>query len=263
MCRPASCLGLIPLGRPAFHGDGFTEPSAATLGRMQFLIIRHGQSANNHLFATTGSWEGRVPDPGLTELGHEQAARLAAHMLSGRAPRPTVMHTSLMRRAIQTASPIAAAFDLTLHGHAELFEYGGPYEDHIDDGRTHRGASASGLRSLSPHLALPDCADETGWYDGGREGDAECASRAARVADEMIGRYVDTDEVVALVCHQWFGQYLLRALSGLGPDVRTPWFFMDNTSTTAVTHGHIVWGDVVHVDWVNRTDHLEGWQVTN
>lgn len=230
---------------------------------MQFLIIRHGQSANNHLFETTGSWEGRVPDPHLTDKGQEQAARLAAHLATGAQPRPTAIHTSLMRRAIQTAAPIAETFSLPLHGHAELFEYGGPYEDHIDDGRVHRGTGASSLRALTARLTLPACADEGGWYDGGTEGDAECAARASRVAAEMVGRYRGTDDVVALVCHQWFGQYLLRALAGWSTDLGSSWFRLDNTSTSAVTHGPTVLGMTVRIDWINRTDHLDAGLVTN
>ena len=230
---------------------------------MQFLIIRHGQSANNHIFETTGSWEGRVPDPGLTDKGHEQAARLAAHMQGGGVPRPTVIHSSLMRRAIQTAAPIAGAFALPLQGHAELFEYGGPYEDHIDDGHQHRGTGASDLLTLSPHLTLPACADEDGWYDGPIEGDADCAARASRVAVEMFERYRGTDEVVALVCHQWFGQYLLHALAGWGTDLGPALFRLDNTSTTAITHGPTSLGKTVRIDWVNRTDHLGASLVTN
>ncbi|HSN42913.1 MAG TPA: histidine phosphatase family protein [Propionibacteriaceae bacterium] len=229
---------------------------------MQFLIIRHGQSANNHIFETTGSWEGRVPDPHLTDKGLKQAGRLAAHLAGGHQPRPTALHTSLMRRAIQTAAPIADALSLPLQGHAELFEYGGPYEDHIDDGRQHRGTGASALKALSPHLTLPACADEFGWYDGPMERDADCAARASRVAAEMVRRYRDSDEVVALVCHQWFGQYLLRELAGLGPGVNSSWFILNNTSTTAITHGSNTWGDAARIDWVNRFDHLDASLIT-
>ena len=37
------------------------------MGRVKLLIIRHGQSANNLLHATTGSYAGREADPLLTE----------------------------------------------------------------------------------------------------------------------------------------------------------------------------------------------------
>ena len=43
---------------------------------MQFYFIRHGQSQNNWLYSSTGSWEGRTEDPGLTPLGRQQADKL-------------------------------------------------------------------------------------------------------------------------------------------------------------------------------------------
>ena len=44
---------------------------------MQLYFIRHGQSENNALWDRAGPREERCPDPELTDLGHEQARRLA------------------------------------------------------------------------------------------------------------------------------------------------------------------------------------------
>ena len=43
---------------------------------MELYMVRHAQSINNALWDRHQSSEGRLPDPGLTELGNEQAARL-------------------------------------------------------------------------------------------------------------------------------------------------------------------------------------------
>jgi 2,3-bisphosphoglycerate-dependent phosphoglycerate mutase len=44
---------------------------------MQLYFIRHAQSANNALWAGTGSDEGRSHDPELTDTGKKQAGYLA------------------------------------------------------------------------------------------------------------------------------------------------------------------------------------------
>jgi broad specificity phosphatase PhoE len=44
---------------------------------MQLYFIRHGQSANNRLWDTTSSDEGRVEDPELTDAGQQQAKLVA------------------------------------------------------------------------------------------------------------------------------------------------------------------------------------------
>jgi 2,3-bisphosphoglycerate-dependent phosphoglycerate mutase len=84
---------------------------------MQLYFIRHAQSANNKLYEETGSWDGRDSDPELTEMGHEQARRLAEHVacLNGGTPRRdymnrdgrfdfTHLYASPMVRALATAA---------------------------------------------------------------------------------------------------------------------------------------------------------------
>jgi broad specificity phosphatase PhoE len=74
------------------------------------IFLRHGQSEFNLLFSATRRDPG-IPDPRLTPLGHEQAAR-AAETLAGRDIRRIIV--SPYTRALQTASPVAAALGLPL-----------------------------------------------------------------------------------------------------------------------------------------------------
>ena len=87
--------------------------AAATL-----LLVRHGQIAAN----AERIWHGST-DSALTERGREEAARTARH-LAGRAPRPVALYTSPLRRARETAQPIAAQLGLDAQVEPGLAEYG-------------------------------------------------------------------------------------------------------------------------------------------
>ncbi len=71
----------------------------------RMILLRHGQSEFNLLFTATRRDPG-IPDPRLTELGHEQA-HAAAVALVGENIRRIIV--SPYTRALQTAAPIAAA----------------------------------------------------------------------------------------------------------------------------------------------------------
>ena len=85
---------------------------------MQLVFVRHGQPA----------WveDGRsVGDPGLTELGWAQAKHAAAHLASSEVP-TTELVVSPLRRAQETAAPIAEALGLTPTTEEWLAEIAGP-----------------------------------------------------------------------------------------------------------------------------------------
>ncbi len=68
-------------------------------------MIRHGRAA--------AGWghEGADPDPGLDDVGHDQA-RAACAALLALPERPTLILTSPLRRCRETAAPFAAALGL-------------------------------------------------------------------------------------------------------------------------------------------------------
>src|SRR5690606_40795783 len=114
------------------------------------------------LWAQTGTSAGRHHDPELTELGHTQAKRLAEAVADGVLPwRITHVHTSLMTRAVQTATPLADVLDLPLLGHMEAHEIGGVFIEDDEGVRTpHPGAAAEQLMAASTRLVLPPRPEE-------------------------------------------------------------------------------------------------------
>ena len=232
---------------------------------MHLLIIRHGQSSNNLLYATTGSAHGRSPDPELTELGHQQAGQLADFFAAGRIIRPNVLISSLMMRAVQTAAPLAEALDVPIEGHLELNEVRGVFQGAPGAYEQHPGSPASVLNGASARLVLPDGAGEHGWYDRGVETPAGAVLRADQVVQSLRQRFGETDTVVGIVCHEWISQYILRSAIGLltPENSEIPWFVLNNTGTTLIEFpiGENA-GLPPTVVWTNRTDHLAADQTT-
>ncbi|MBT0771960.1 histidine phosphatase family protein [Kineosporia sp. J2-2] len=255
---------------------------------MQLVLIRHGQSVNNanysvHLQATAGgrqqkqtaTQEGariaeevtlypkRVPDPVLTDLGSRQAGALAAAQAAGRLPfTPTHLYASPMLRAVQTARPLSAATGLPVLLLPDAHEVGGVQQvDPITGERTAvPGATLEELRrhggDVVPQPGVFPAAGRP-WH-GGFEPELEAAlPRARRVLSGLLGTHRH-DDVVALVSHQFFAQFLLAA--ALGWD-SPPWrrFRVDNTGHVSLRMEH---GEAV-AEWVNRVDHLAPADVSN
>lgn len=83
---------------------------------MEIVLVRHGQP----------DWEpgGRaVDDPGLTEYGHQQAARVAEALAGERFD--AILH-STFRRTQETAAPIGRTLGITPSEHSWLRELGLP-----------------------------------------------------------------------------------------------------------------------------------------
>jgi probable phosphoglycerate mutase len=78
------------------------------MATLEIVLARHGESEGNK----AGYFGSHGPTP-LTEHGRWQAARLAEVLRA--APEPiTAIHSSDLPRALQTAEPTAAAFDLPI-----------------------------------------------------------------------------------------------------------------------------------------------------
>jgi broad specificity phosphatase PhoE len=83
---------------------------------MRLILIRHGESEAN----ARGIIQGRK-DYGLTDLGREQARRVAARLAAG--DRPVRLLSSPLLRARQTADIVAAALGLPVEEEPGLLEY--------------------------------------------------------------------------------------------------------------------------------------------
>ncbi|MDR1807277.1 MAG: phosphoglycerate mutase family protein [Propionibacteriaceae bacterium] len=234
---------------------------------MQLLFIRHGQSRNNAYFLQSGNNHNRWPDPPLTDLGQAQAKLLAQSFERGDLPRPTVLMTSLMLRAVGTIAPVAATLNLPVEGHLHLHEVGGCFRGEFDEDSSgpmagaspDPGHAGSELQAVCPQLVLPAGADESGWYRGLPETTFEGWRRAQRIVAELRERFGGTDAVVAMAGHGWFFQCLLGAYLGLSPrptgDV-VNWFLVHNTSVSLLEDPRPGHADGVRVVWLNRTAHL-------
>ncbi len=91
---------------------------------MHLFLIRHGQS-----FVNLKDWTDGNLDAGLTDLGQRQAAALAA-WLPGHLPQIDGLYASTMRRARETAQPLATAYGVEIHWDDRLREIGNNRSDH-------------------------------------------------------------------------------------------------------------------------------------
>ncbi|WP_328476209.1 histidine phosphatase family protein [Actinoplanes sp. NBC_00393] len=73
--------------------------------RTRVVVVRHGESVHS----VEGVVGGVRGCRGLTETGHRQA-RAVAERLAGELAGPVAVYSSVLRRAVETARPIAAAF---------------------------------------------------------------------------------------------------------------------------------------------------------
>ncbi len=221
---------------------------------MRFVLIRHGQSTNNALWAETGAEIGREVDTRLTALGEAQAAALASYAASPGLPWAlTHLYASPMVRAVQTAAPLANALDLPLTLSQDLFEVGGPYDrlDGTGEQVAHPGSGSRVIAALSDRVQLPDWLTEDGWWRG--EVELERDVYVAR-ADRLVGTLRDThdpDDVVGLVSHGWFGNVLLGRLLGIA-DMNGA-FELANTSISLLedTEEGVPWDvTAIRINWL-------------
>ncbi|MBI5088601.1 MAG: histidine phosphatase family protein [Actinobacteria bacterium] len=177
----------------------------------EVLLIRHGRSAD----VVPGSPESA--DPPLHELGVVQAAALAKRLA------PLELHgvySSHLRRAIQTAQPLADQSGLELETHVDLEEI------RLGDwglGEFRRRAAAADPEWLAWSL--------TGRWDGipGGEGDEGLRGRVATNIALLAERH--RGQRIAVVVHSGvINAYVSHLL-----DVhRSLWMVVENTSITLV-----------------------------
>ncbi|MDA0244256.1 MAG: histidine phosphatase family protein [Chloroflexi bacterium] len=91
---------------------------------MFLYLIRHGQS-----YVNLEEWTDGNKDMGLTPLGQQQAASLA-EWVPVHIPRPDALYCSTMKRARETAAPLAAAYELEPHFDDRVREIGNNQRNH-------------------------------------------------------------------------------------------------------------------------------------
>ncbi|MBN1250018.1 MAG: histidine phosphatase family protein [Anaerolineae bacterium] len=245
---------------------------------MRLYFIRHGQSTNNLRWLETGSSEGRVPDPELTDAGEQQAQVLAdfvARHHTDVSPRDraydstgrfqiTHCYTSLMDRAVATGHKIAEAVDLPLLPWLDLHETGGmfSYDPEEDAYNPEPGMTRGHLAAHYPRLVLTHDVTEAGWWNRPFEPEAARVPRARRVLAELLTKHGGTDDEVIFVSHGGFFNLFLRAIlgfdNGSAPPDGSVWFGAYNASMTRVDFS----GEERFVAYINRTDYLPAHLIT-
>jgi 2,3-bisphosphoglycerate-dependent phosphoglycerate mutase len=234
---------------------------------MHLYIIRHGQSTNNRLYLETGSDQGRVYDPELSELGQRQAQCLAQFLMSlknGSSPffnDIKYLYTSPMVRAVATGLEVARALGLPLVAWKDLHEGGGLFLDDPETG-AHAGQPGydrAGMAARFPELVWPPELGDGPWWDQPFETPEERLPRARRVLEELLARHTpaagesNPDEGVAFFTHANFYNYFLAALLGFSERRPAVWFSLLNTGVTRIDFYS---EREPFIAYQNRVDHL-------
>ncbi len=238
---------------------------------MQLYFIRHAQSTNNRLYDETGTWNGRDSDPELTELGHEQARRLAEHVACPNGESQgrdymnrggfgfTHVYSSPMVRALATATYLSEALDLPLVIWEDLHEVGGIF--YIDDETGERigqpGKTRSELAASFPQAQLPDTLTDRGWWNRSPESVEQQAQRARRFVTDLVERHGSGDDRVAVVSHGGFYNLVLAELQGTPAD-NGFWFNINNTGITRLNFVP----EGIGLAYANRLEHLPAELIT-
>ncbi len=238
---------------------------------MQLFFFRHAESANNHLYATSGSWVGRSEDPEITPRGHKQTA-LMAEFLQTSPWGLTHIYTSLMVRAVQTAAVAAQTLHLPLNGWTDLHENGGVYQydlAYINLGLADRdipkiglqGKTRAQLHDLFPALIIPADVQATGWWNQPYEALSSRPMRANRVLTTLLANHGMTSDRVAVFSHAGFYNHFLRNLLSI-PPTSPGWFHLNNCAVSCIDFGEGDPGDQdtpkgeLRLVFLNRTDYL-------
>jgi broad specificity phosphatase PhoE len=234
---------------------------------MELFIIRHGQSQNNVVDESQ-----RTIDPLLTDLGKQQAEKLAEFLsnnrdvefnagsgFSGGEPSQnfgiTHLYCSAMHRALQTAAPLSRALGLHPEVWIDVHEQGGLYLTQEGVSTGYPGKTRREILGEFPDYVLPATLTDAGWYDAvrGYEEMHASAGRAIKVAMELRRRAAGEfkDARVAIVTHGTFIDLLLKAFMGQLPN-RQYYFTHYNTAITRLDFR----GEYMLMRYVNRVDHL-------
>ena len=196
---------------------------------MELLLIRHALPVRREL-------EEGAADPELSEAGHAQAQHLADYLASEELH---AIYASPMKRAQQTAAPLAERLDLTVT---------------LVDG------VAEFDRNSSEYVPVEElkATNDPRWqqmldnnWDGRDETQEEFGRRVHRALETIIGQH--NGQNVAVVCHGGvINSYLARVL---GTPESSGFFYPNYTSIHRVVAARTGQRQIVTI---NETPHLRG-----
>jgi glucosyl-3-phosphoglycerate phosphatase len=177
-----------------------TAAGPATPPVRRLLVWRHGRTEWN----AAGRFQGQL-DPPLDDEGRAQAARTAPVLAAALHGRRTVLVSSDLQRAVDTAAALAPLLDQPVRVDARLREHGlGSWE----------GLTRDEVAERHPEQYADWLAGGPVLGRGGEAPDAVAARALAAVAD------LPDAEVAVLVTHGGLAGRLVEALLGLGHEHR-------------------------------------------
>jgi 2,3-bisphosphoglycerate-dependent phosphoglycerate mutase len=236
---------------------------------MQIYFIRHGQSCNNRLWTENGSERGRSEDPLLTDLGMKQAQKVAA-FLAGEHPEAPIylprdmqnargfgithIYSSLMWRALTTASYSAERLDLPIFGLEGIHEGGGIYLENEQTGELagQPGKTPQELQAGFPRLQFTAEVNSAGWWSRPFEPAENRIPRARGVIEWLVEHHNGSDARIAIFSHGAFFNYFFNALIGL---THRPPFWME-MNNCGMTRFDINPDGTANLIYHNRVDYL-------
>jgi broad specificity phosphatase PhoE len=187
----------------------------------RLLVWRHGRTEWN----ATGRFQGQL-DPPLDDEGRAQAARTAPYLAAALRSEDTVLVSSDLQRAVDTAGALAALLGLPVR-----------IEDRL---REHGLGSWEGLTRDEVAARHPDQYED--WLAGrpvpgrGGEAQADVAARAVAVVADL-----PPASTGVLVTHGGTAGRLVEALLGLGPEHRRVFGPLGNCHWSELSHQATGW----------------------
>ena len=178
---------------------------------MELLLIRHALPTR----ITAEESGGSPADPGLTETGRDQAARLAAWL---RVEGVSHVVSSPLRRATETAAPIANTLGLTTEIVDGLHEYDSAADSYIPIEEM-RAENSDRWQAMV----------EGRWEDYGGEPPEKFRARIVPCLDDVVA--ANPGRKVAAVCHGGVINVYLASILGIE---RALWFDPEYTSISRV-----------------------------
>ena len=236
---------------------------------MRLYIIRHAHVTYRRgvpLASVPPEERSHLPDPPITEMGRQQATLLGQHLRRKSDPSDQAqarqvdrlgfaisrLYCSPMRRALQTAQPIAAALGLRPEIWMDLHELRGIIHDE-GDGRGERnfpGLSRAEVEQGFPEFVIPSNFADPGWWNPPAEGD-QPVDRLERVARDLLTMAMDTDEHIAVVTHGTASSYILHGLLG-SKEYEKVYFNHAHTGMSSLT----IRENETTLRYQNRVEHL-------
>lgn len=205
--------------------------------RTTLILVRHGECAGN----VEGRFRGRVDFP-LNPRGREQAAACAKAMVR---MSPSVVYTSPLVRAFDTAAAIAAACSIPVVPEERLNNMSlGEWENRKKDEIAREFPDQWNLWMQHPEsLRVP-----------GAETLDEVMRRSVECVNELVARH--RGDTIAVTSHRTVLKPMIAGLLG----IRSPWFWkvhMDTASISVILHEERR-GYMIHR--LNDTSHLDSFE---